>query len=166
VTTPINLTSAVLTCSDRCSQGAPDLSGPRLSGHVKALGFTVIEQAILPDDLLSITRKLLHWSDDLGVSLVVTTGGTGASPRDVTPEATRMVLERPFPGIGEALRAESLRHTPTGMLSRGEAGSRGRTLFVNFPGSPEAVDELWPVIAGVVVHACRLLSGEADSHPR
>jgi len=98
------------------------------------------------------------------VELVLTTGGTGAGPRDVTPEATSMVIERSFPGIAEALRAESARHTPYAILSRGVAGSRGGTLIVNLPGSPRAVSQLWPVLKPVVDHACRLLKGENDSH--
>ncbi len=159
------LTVAVLTASDRCSQGAPDLSGPLLARFANDLGFRVVEQAVLPDDKLAIAKKLLHWSDELGVSLIVTTGGTGAAPRDVTPEATRMVLERPFPGISEALRTESLKHTPAGMIGRGEAGSRGSTLIVNFPGQPKAIEQLWPVVSSVVVHACRLLLGEQHPHP-
>lgn len=163
---PATLTAAVLTASDRCFRGAPDQSGPLLAKYAAALGFQVVEQSILPDEKLELVKKLLHWTDELGVALILTTGGTGASQRDVTPEATRMVVERPFPGISEALRAEALKHTPAGLLSRGEAGSRGRTLLVNFPGAPRAIDELWPVIAGVVTHACKLLAGEQDPHPR
>ena len=162
---PRELTAAVLTASDRCAQGAAqDLSGPQLARHAESVGFRVVEQLVVPDDLLGITKQLLHWADDLNVSLILTTGGTGASPRDVTPEATRMVIERPFPGIREAMLAESLMHTPMGMLSRSEAGSRGRTLIINCPGSPKAVDQLWPVISRVVSHACKLLAGEIDPH--
>ena len=159
------LTAAVLTASDRCSQGAPDLSGPLLAKYAAELGFRVVEQVVLPDEKLQIVKKLLYWSDELGVSLIVTTGGTGPAPRDVTPEATRMVLERPFPGICEAMRAESLQYTPAGVLSRGEAGSRGHTLIVNFPGQPKAVEQLWPLLGRVVVHACQLLSGDPHPHP-
>lgn len=158
------LTACVLTLSDRCAAGAPDLSGPALARHVAETGFTVVEQTILPDDQLLIVKKLLHWSDELHVALIVTTGGTGAAMRDVTPEATRMVIERPMPGVSEALRAESLKYTPFGLLSRGESGSRGRTLIVNFPGNPKAIDQLWPVLSKVVPHACRLLAGDADPH--
>lgn len=162
---PPRLTCGVLTCSDRCAQGAEDLSGPALAVRAAALGFEVSEQAILPDDKLKIVKLLVHWCDERSLSLVLTTGGTGATARDVTPEATRMVIERPFPGLAEAMRAESLRHTPAGLLSRGEAGSRGQTLLLNFPGSPKAVEELWPVVSGALVHACRLLAGEHDPHP-
>ena len=158
------LRAAVLTASDRCSQGATDLSGPLLAKHVRALGIEVAEVAVVPDDQLAIVKKLVYWSDELKLNLIVTTGGTGVSPRDVTPEATRMVLERPLPGIGESMRAESAKHTPQGMLSRCVAGSRGATLIVNFPGNPRAVEELWPVLAPVVVHACRLLAGKDDPH--
>lgn len=160
----MELSAAVLTASDRCSRGAPDLSGKLLARRVEEVGFHLAEQAVVPDDKLAIVKKLVHWSDELQLNLIVTTGGTGASPRDVTPEATRMALERPFPGLCEAMRAESVKHTPHGMLSRGEAGSRGGTLIVNFPGNPKAIEELWPVLAPVVVHACRLLAGEDDPH--
>jgi molybdopterin adenylyltransferase len=160
----VDLQAAVLTASDRCSRGATDLSGPLLVRNATELGFHVAEHAVVPDDKLTIVKKLVHWSDELKVNLIVTTGGTGASPRDVTPEATRMAIERPFPGLGEAMRAESAKYTPWGMLSRGEAGSRGCTLILNFPGNPKAIEELWPVIAPVLVHACRLLAGHDDPH--
>lgn len=160
----MELRAAVLTASDRCSQGAPDLSGALLARHVTELGFRLCDQIVLPDLKLALVKKLVHWSDEMKVNLIVTTGGTGASPRDVTPEATRMVIERPFPGLAEAMRAESARHTPHGMLSRGEAGSRGTTLIVNFPGNPKSIDQLWPVLSPVLTHACRLLAGVDDPH--
>ena len=160
----MDLQAAVLTASDRCSRGAPDLSGALLVRQLSELGFQLAEHAVVPDDKLAIVKKLVHWSDDLNVNLIVTTGGTGASPRDVTPEATRMAIDRPFPGLCEAMRAESTKHTPFGLLSRSEAGSRGRTLILNFPGNPKAIEELWPVVAPVLVHACRLLAGQDDPH--
>jgi molybdenum cofactor synthesis domain-containing protein len=156
---------AILTVSDRCHEGTRvDVSGPRLAELVQEDQWTVAEQTIVPDDKLAIVKKLVHWSDELEVNLIVTTGGTGAGPRDVTPEATRMVTLRPFPGIAEAMRAQSQKHTPYAMLSRGEAGSRGHTLIVNFPGNPKSIDQLWPIVQPVVGHACRLLAGVADPH--
>jgi molybdenum cofactor synthesis domain-containing protein len=127
-------------------------------------GWDVDALSVVPDERLEILRKLIELADEAAVHLVLTTGGTGAGPRDVTPEATRMVIERPFPGIAEALRAESARHTRYGLLSRGAAGSRGRTLIVNLPGHPKAVDQLWPVLEPVLEHACRLLAGDDDPH--
>lgn len=156
---------AVLTVSDRCHEGTRvDVSGSRLAELVQKDQWTMVEHAIVPDDKLAIVKKLVHWSDELEVNLIVTTGGTGSGPRDVTPEATRMAIERPFPGISEAMRAESQKHTRYAMLSRGEAGSRGRTLIINFPGNPKSVEELWPIVQPVVGHACRLLAGVVDPH--
>jgi molybdenum cofactor synthesis domain-containing protein len=157
--------AVILTISDRCHEGTrEDESGPCLVAHVQRAGWDVVETAVLPDDQLAIVKKLLALTEESDVNLILTTGGTGAGPRDVTPEATRMVIERPFPGIAEALRSESMKHAKFAMLSRGEAGSRGRALIVNLPGSPKAVDQLWPVLEPVVGHACRLLAGVDDPH--
>ena len=157
--------AATLTVSDRCHDGTQeDVSGSRLVDLLLKDQWSVVEQAIVPDDKLAIVKKLVRWSDEFKVNLIVTTGGTGAGPRDVTPEATRMAIERPFPGIAEAMRAESQKHTKYALLSRGEAGSRGHTLIINFPGNPKSILELWPVVQPVVGHACRLLAGVADPH--
>jgi molybdenum cofactor synthesis domain-containing protein len=114
---------------------------------------------VVPDDFALIEDRLHHYVDD-GFALVFTTGGTGFTPDDITPEATRAVIERDAPGIAEAMRAESLKHTPMGILSRGAAGIAHRTLIVNFPGSPKAVAQLFPVVAPVLEHAVRTLQRE------
>ena len=138
--------AVILTISDRCHEGTrEDESGPCLVAHVQRAGWDVVETAVLPDDQLAIVKKLVALTEE-------------------SPEATRMVIERPFPGIAEALRNESMKHAKFAMLSRGEAGSRDRALIVNLPGSPKAVDQLWPVLEPVVGHACLLLAGVDDPH--
>jgi molybdopterin adenylyltransferase len=157
--------AAILTVSDRCHEGTQeDLSGGHLVGLVQNAGWTLAEHVVVPDDKLTIAKQLVQWCDELKVNLILTTGGTGAAPRDVTPEATRMVIERPFPGIAEALRNESAKHTPYAALSRGESGSRGACLIVNLPGNPKSTEELWPVLQPVVGHACKLLAEVSDPH--
>ena len=120
----------------------------------------------MPDEQAEIAAKLAHWADALGLDLILTTGGTGFAPRDVTPEATRDVVERETPGLAEAMRAASLRITPHAMLSRGVAGIHGRTLIVNLPGSPKGAVENLATIAPVLPHAIELLreSPEAEQH--
>ncbi len=114
---------------------------------------------VVPDDYALIEDRLLHYVD-LDIDVILTTGGTGFTPDDVTPEATRAVIERDAPGFAEAMRAEALRKTPMGILSRGVSGIAGRTLIVNFPGSPKAVQELFPVIAPTLEHVTRTLRGD------
>jgi molybdopterin adenylyltransferase len=115
---------------------------------------------VVPDDYALIEDRLNHYVDD-GCDLIFTTGGTGLTPDDITPEATRAVLDREAPGFAEALRAEAARHTPMGILSRGISGISGQTLIVNFPGSPKAVAELFPVLAPTLGHVVRTLRGES-----
>jgi len=155
----------VLTLSDRSARGErPDESGPLIAQIVSAqLSAQVEAQSILPDDVGAIKRELVHWADELRLDLVLTTGGTGFAPRDVTPEATRAVIEREAPGLAEAIRVESLRVTPHAMLSRAVCGIRGRTLIVNLPGSPKAVRESLAVILPVLPHAIALLRESPDS---
>lgn len=149
----------ILTVSDRASRGeAEDVSGPELARLVReALGWEVARTAIVPDEREAIADILRTWADTDDLALILTTGGTGFAPRDVTPEATRDVIERETPGLVEAMRASSLQVTPHAMLSRAVAGIRGRTLIVNMPGSPKAVREQFAVIAPALPHGVRLL---------
>src|SRR5207302_2337481 len=133
-----------------------DLSGAALAELAQDAGAEVIARDVLPDDRGAIEAALRHHVR-AGASLILTTGGTGLTPDDVTPEATRAVIERDAPGLAEAMRAEALRRTPMGILSRGVSGVAGRTLIVNFPGSPKAIDELFGVIAPALAHAVATL---------
>lgn len=156
--------AGVLTVSDRVSGGeADDASGPALAEGLAGLGWSVAARHAVPDDRDAIERALVRWSDEDRLPLVVTTGGTGVAPRDVTPDATRAVVDREVSGIGEALRAASLAKTPHAMLSRAVAGIRGSTLIVNLPGSPRAVVEQLAVLAPVLDHAVALLGGRGDA---
>jgi molybdopterin adenylyltransferase len=161
--------TGILTVSDRGYRGEyRDLSGPAIRNLIaERLGATVELEAIVPDERLVIAGTLLAWSDEVGLDLVLTTGGTGFAPRDVTPEATRDVIEREAPGLAEAMRAASLTVTPHAMLSRAMAGIRGHTLIVNLPGSPKAVRENLETILPALPHAIELLQGQkgADKHP-
>ncbi len=153
-------TAAVLTMSDLGYQGKrEDTSGPALCAMLEQAGYQVVHREILPDDFEAITAALRHCADELGLWLVVTTGGTGFSPRDVTPEATEAVLERRTPGIPEAMRAESMRITPRGMLSREAAGIRGQTLIVNCPGSEKAARECLGAVLPALGHGLEILRG-------
>ena len=130
--------AAVVTISSSKAQGeGADESGPALAEFARSLGAEIEGTDLIPDDREQIESRLRHWSDERGCDLVLTSGGTGFSPTDVTPEATKTVLEREAPGIAEAMRAASREHTPHWMLSRAVAGIRGRTLIVNFPGQPQ-----------------------------
>jgi molybdopterin adenylyltransferase len=153
------ITIGVLTISDSGAKGArQDTSGENIRAMVTQLPGTVISAgAIIPDERELIEATLREWSDDKQLNLILTTGGTGLAPRDVTPEATKAVIDREAPGIAEAMRAVSLQHTPFGMLSRGVAGTRGRTLIINLPGSPKAVRECMECILPVLPHAINLL---------
>lgn len=154
----------ILTISDRGSQGVyEDKSGP-LAAEMLATqtGWATERREIIPDEFEVITQTLLDWCA-AGLDLILTSGGTGFAPRDVTPEATRAVIERDAPGIAEALRAASLRVTQHAMLSRAVAGMRGRTLIVNLPGNPQAVAENLAVLLPVLPHALDLLSGRSES---
>ncbi len=152
---------AVLTVSDRVASGeAQDRSGPALVERLEGAGWEVAKRAVVPDRVAAITAILRKWVAE-DVTLVITTGGTGIAPRDVTPEATRLVVEREIPGIAEALRAASLAETPHAMLSRATAGVCRSTLVVNLPGSPRAIAGTFAVLAPVLDHALRLIAGGA-----
>ena len=151
---------AILTVSDKGSTGERvDLSGPALAEALQGKA-SVMVQDIVPDDFEQIKRKLIEYAEQ-GLDLVFTTGGTGFAPRDNTPEATMAVVERPAPGIVEAIRAQSLKITPFAMLSRATAGIRGKTLIINFPGSPKAALECLEVFLPVMNHAVETLRGDA-----
>ena len=158
-------TAAVITVSDKGYRGERvDTSGPNLVQILKDRGFDVAYTSIIPDEREMIKAELLKCSDELGIALVLTTGGTGFSPRDITPEAAMEVIERPTPGIPEAMRAESMRITPKGCLSRSVAGIRNRTLIITLPGSKKASAENILAVIDPVAHGLDMLysGGSAD----
>jgi molybdenum cofactor synthesis domain-containing protein len=149
--------AAVITISTSLARGeGDDVSGTRLVELATAAGAEVVGTEVVGDDAARI-EAALRAQVEAGVAFVFTTGGTGLTPDDVTPEATRAVVERDAPGFAEAMRAESLRHTPHGILTRGVSGIAGRTLIVNFPGNPKAIDQLFPVLAPTLKHVAETL---------
>jgi len=156
---------AILTISDRSSRGErPDASGPALADLVESRGWSVVKRDILPDDEMMLRETLSMWADSGEVDVILTTGGTGFAPRDVTPEATRAVVERLTPGLDEAMRAASLQVTPHAMLSRAVSGIRKRTLIINLPGSPKGATENLQVVLPALEHAIHLLREEDAGH--
>lgn len=154
----LSLRFGILTLSDRsASHQRPDASGPALGNVVQEQGWQLLRQQILPDDFESIVSTLVSWSESGELDVILTTGGTGFSPRDVTPEATLAVLDRQAPGIAEAIRSASLKITTHAMLSRGAAGICRRTLIINLPGSPKGAVESLKVVLPVLPHAVDLL---------
>lgn len=152
------MTAAVLTISTSLSKGrGEDLSGPALAQLCEAAGLETVRQ-VLPDDRAAIADALRRLADEDGIRFVFTTGGTGLTPDDVTPEATLDALEREAPGFAETIRAQSRGHTPLGILTRGVSGIRGRTLIVNFPGNPKAIGQSWPVVEPTLRHAAETLA--------
>ena len=157
----MNWKAAVLTVSDRSFRGErPDGGGPLISKMLEDAGYEVLRTAVVPDEREEIAHILREWADAGDVRLILTTGGTGFSPRDVTPEATLSVCDRPTPGIPEAMRAASMSVTPRAMLSRAAAGIRGGTLIVNLPGSPKAAKENLESVLPTLDHGLQMLSGE------
>ncbi len=155
--------TAVVTISDSVARGArEDRSGPALRQRAEQLGWQVAEIEVVEDDRDSIARLLADLSDRRSVSLILTTGGTGVAHRDVTPEATRTVVDREIPGLAELMRAEGRRFTPRAVLSRGIAGTRGRTLIVNLPGSPKGAVESLDALAELAPHIIDLLEGRTE----
>ena len=152
--------AAILTISDSCAQGKrTDTSGQTISEMLDDAKFEVVEKAIVPDDRQAITETLVRFSDQKGVEVVLTTGGTGFGPRDVTPEATASVCERMAPGLSELLRSEGYKRSPNAVLSRGVAGLRKSTLIINLPGSPKAVRESLEIVLKLLPHAVAMMRG-------
>ena len=161
----MSYTAAVITVSDKGYIGQrEDTSGPNLCRILKEKGYELVHTSIVPDDNEMIQAELIKCCDELKINLILTTGGTGFSPRDITPEATMAVVERPTPGIPEAMRAESMRITPKGCLSRSAAGIRKQSLIINLPGSKKASEENILAVIGTVDHGLEMLlgSGSAD----
>ena len=156
---------AILTVSDAGSRGErEDRSGPAVAAWAERRGWKVTERELVPDEAPEISRTLRAWADGDRADLIITTGGTGLTRRDVTPEATRAVLEREAPGIPEAMRAAVLKDFPRAALSRAAAGTRARTLIINLPGSPGGVRDGLAVLDGIVEHAVELIRGERTEH--
>ncbi len=157
--------ASVVTVSDTGYAGErEDSSGPLLAELLRKMGAQVVQQAIVPDEQAEIRRTLIALADEAHLDLIVTTGGTGPAPRDVTPEATRTVIEREMPGLAEVLRFEGYRQTPLAVISRGVAGIRGRTLIVNLPGSPRAVREGMETLIPILPHTIRMVRGVDTEH--
>ena len=156
-------TAGILTISDKGSRGErQDKSGETIREILSGMDVRIVNYEIVPDEKELIVEKLLKWADEDNLDVVITTGGTGLTPRDVTPEATLAVVDRIVPGFAEAMRAESLKKTPHAMLSRAVVGTRGQCLIVNLPGSPKAVRECLQVILPALPHAVETLKGEGS----
>jgi len=153
---------AILTVSDKGYKGErEDISGNVIERKIKEIGYELVDYRIVPDDREKIKDAIIDFSDRKKVDLILTTGGTGFSPRDVTPEATKEIVEKETPGISEVIRSESHKITPHAMLSRGYSGIRGSTLIINLPGSPKAVEESLEIIIPALNHGIEVLKGEA-----
>lgn len=157
--------AAVITMSDKGYAGErEDVSGPVLADLTEAMGAQVVHREIVPDEEEAIAELLMKLADEERVDLVLTTGGTGVTPRDVTPEATSTIIERQVPGLAEVLRFEGYRQTPLAVISRGIAGIRGRTLIVNLPGNPKAVREGMETLTPILPHTIQMIRGQHTEH--
>jgi molybdopterin adenylyltransferase len=153
--------AAVLTISDKCSQGKrEDKSGEAIREIIKQFPVELVKYEIIPDEPDMIKIKLIAYSDELKIDLILTTGGTGLGLRDFTPEATREIIDKELPGISEAMRLEGLKFTKMAVLSRGVAGTRGRTLIVNLPGSPKGAKESLGVVLEALLHGLDMIAGK------
>lgn len=161
----MNYTAAIITVSDLGFQGLrTDTSGPNLCRLLQEHGYQIISTALVPDEASEIQAELLRACDELGANLVLTTGGTGFSPRDITPEATTAVIQRPTPGIPEAMRAASMAITPRGCLSRGTAGIRNQSLIINLPGSKKASEENLLAVLEPISHGLEMLLSQGSAN--
>ncbi len=161
----IMLNVGILTISDKGSRGQrDDKSGQEIKNSLASLNGHFARYEIIPDEMDVIRQKLIEWADAGNVDVIITTGGTGLGPRDVTPEATLSIADKVVPGLAEAMRAGTLDKTPMAMLSRATAGVRGKCLIVNLPGSPRAVGECLEVILPVIPHAVEIIKGEVTEH--
>lgn len=161
----VMFTTGILTISDKGSQGQrPDRSGEVIRESLSKIESTIIRYEVIPDELEVISGKLLEWADKGGVDVILTTGGTGLSQRDITPEATLSVIDKTVPGFAEAMRVKSLEKTPMAVLSRATAGVRGQCLIINLPGSPKAVEECLEVVLPAIPHAVEIIKGEITEH--
>jgi molybdenum cofactor synthesis domain-containing protein len=159
------INAAVLTISDKGSRGErADGSGDFINTALRNLGLTVARYEVVPDELDIIAQTLIKWADAGDIDLIFTTGGTGLAPRDVTPEATRMVIEKEVPGIADMLRSNGFKNTPTAILSRAMAGVRARCLIINLPGNPRAVQEYIELVMPVIPHAIDTIKGKIGDH--
>jgi molybdopterin adenylyltransferase len=161
----VMLNIGILTISDKGSQGQrPDKSGEVIKDSLSKIDSTIIKYEVVPDELEVISGKLIEWADKGSVDVILTTGGTGLSQRDVTPEATLSVIDKTVPGFTEAMRVKSLEKTPMAVLSRATAGVRGQCLIINLPGSPKAVSECLEVVLPAIPHAVGIIKGEITEH--
>ena len=159
------LNVGVLTISDKGAQGQRyDESGKVIKDSLSLADGHVVKYEVVPDEMDVISHKLTEWADEGNVDVIITTGGTGLSQRDVTPEATLSVIDKVVPGLAEAMRAKTFNKTPMAVLSRAAAGVRGRCLIINLPGSPKAVGECLEVILPVIPHAVEIIKGEVTEH--
>jgi len=155
----------IITISDKGSRGErEDLSGAVIKELMTGAGAVMGQYDIIPDEVPVIAEKLAAWADSGNFDVIVTTGGTGLAARDVTPDATRTILDREIPGFGEMMRLETLKYTPMAILSRATAGTRAKTLIVNLPGSPKAVRECLQAILPAIPHAVEIITGAVTEH--
>jgi len=160
-----SLTIGILTVSDRSFRGErEDLGGPALKSVIERVGWRIAEQAVVPDEIGKIQENILNWIDERKIDLVLTTGGTGVAPRDITPEATRGLIEKELPGLMEWVRFQSAKKTPWAVLSRALAGVRKKSLIVNLPGNPEGAVECLEFILDLIPHALAVLKEQDHAH--
>jgi len=155
----------IITISDKASQGKrPDKSGPLIKDSFASMDCKVVNYEVIPDEKDTIAQKLAQWADEGTMDIIITTGGTGLAPRDVTPEATLSIVDKEVPGLAEMMRAKSFAITPNAMISRAAAGMRKECLIINLPGSPKAVAECLEVIMPVLPHAVDVIKGRVPEH--